>query len=167
MNKTLLPLVAATASLAILAGCASRTDTAEPAGKTARGKPVPAAPAAAGNASVAFTVDAYKRDVARHISATHAARVYPGRPQALLRSVVVVKYTVDADGRLVRSGILRSNHDRVTESSALQSLRTAAPLPRPAHHLLRNGQLDVTETWLFNDDGRFQIRSVAQPQMDS
>ena len=33
-------------------------------------------------------------------------------------------------------------------------------------HLLNNRKLDVTETWLFNTDGRFQLRTIALPQMD-
>jgi protein TonB len=68
---------------------------------------------------------------------------------------------------LVRSEIMRSNHDNETETIALRSLRSAAPLPRPDSHLLRNGQIEVIETWLFNDDGRFQLRTIALPQMDN
>jgi protein TonB len=33
-------------------------------------------------------------------------------------------------------------------------------------HLLRHGRLEISETWLFNNDGRFQLRTIAQPQMD-
>jgi periplasmic protein TonB len=116
--------------------------------------------------STAQTVDGYKRDLAQRISQVNSTRVYVGRPQALLRSVVVVRYTVDANGKLVRSEIMRSNRDRETEATALSSLRGAAPFPKPASHLLRNGRLEVAETWLFNNDGRFQLRTVAEPQMD-
>jgi periplasmic protein TonB len=77
-----------------------------------------------------------------------------------------MRYAVDAHGQLLRSEILRSNRDRETESIALASLRSAAPFPRPASHLLHHGKLEVSETWLFNNDGRFQLRTIAQPQMD-
>jgi protein TonB len=30
--------------------------------------------------------------------------------------------------------------------------------------VLRSGRVEVAETWLFRDDGRFQIRSLAEPQ---
>ncbi|WP_414691798.1 hypothetical protein [Noviherbaspirillum sp.] len=116
--------------------------------------------------STAPTVDGYKRDLAQRISQVNSTRVYVGRPQALLRSVVVVRYVVDAQGALVRSEIMRSNRDRETEATALASLRGAAPFPKPASHLLRNGRLDLAETWLFNNDGRFQLRTIAEPQMD-
>ncbi|HEY0844508.1 MAG TPA: TonB family protein [Noviherbaspirillum sp.] len=155
-------------AVAVLAGCASRpadvpvAPAAEKAGRPDR----KAATAAAERESHAATVDAYKHELALRISELNAGKVYPGRPQALLRSVVVLRYAVDARGNLVRSEIMRSNRDRETESTALAALRSAAPFPKPAAHLLRRGQLELAETWLFNNDGRFQLRTIAQPQMD-
>ena len=116
--------------------------------------------------STSRTIDDYKRDLALRITQVNSTHIYTDRPQALLRSVVVVKFSVDAEGKLLRSEIVRSNHDRVTEATALSTLRNTAPFPKPAAILLRNGRLEVSETWLFNNDGRFQIRSVALPQMD-
>jgi len=153
----------------LLAGCASRnTDNATPS---------PAEAARSGNksdrgdfrpeaASAARTVDGYKRDLATRICSVNAARVFSGHPQALLRSVIVLRYTIDARGHLVRSEVMRSNHDRETESTALATLRNSAPFPQPAPHLLRHGRLELAETWLFNNDGRFQLRSIAETQMD-
>lgn len=114
----------------------------------------------------ATSVLAYKVALANHIAAVNGERMYPGRPQALLRSVVVVKYAVDGDGKLLRSEIARSNRDRSTEATALATLRNSAPFPRPASHLLQRGRLELSETWLFNNDGRFQLRSTAQRQLD-
>ncbi len=112
------------------------------------------------------TLEAYKEVLAEHISNANASQVFGGRPQAFLRSVIVVKFSVDAGGKLLRSDIIRSNHDSATEATALTSLRGSAPFPRPALQLLKHGRLELSETWLFNADGRFQIRSIAQPQMD-
>lgn len=150
---------------ALLAGCATRTaDTPAPApAPTAR---TPSPVAAEEPASAANTVDAYKRDLALRIAQANAAKVFAGRPQALLRSVIVLRYAIDANGRLVHSEIQRSNRDRETESTALASLRGAAPFPKPAPHLLRRGRLELSETWLFNNDGRFQLRTIAEAQMD-
>ncbi len=116
--------------------------------------------------STARTIDDYKRDIAQRISQVNSTRIYPGQPQALLRSVVVLRFSVDGSGKLLKSEILRSNRDSVTEATALSSLRNTAPFPKPASGLLRNGRVELSETWLFNNDGRFQIRSVAQTQMD-
>ena len=163
MKSTIAYILAAIA----LAGCASRSADKTPS-SPGRAADSPSAHAGApAPASGALTLAGYQRDAALRIADANASRVYSGRPQALLRSVVVVKYVIDASGRVVRSEILRSNHDRTTETTALHSLRSASPLPRPASHLLRNGQLESVETWLFNNDGRFQLRTIAEPQMDS
>lgn len=157
--------------VAILAACS--TSPNEPPPATPATPPAPKASAVetprtstATATSNAATLDAYKQDLALRISQINAAKVHTERPQALLRSVVVVKYVVDAEGNLVRSEILRSNRDRETETIALASLRNAAPFPKPGKHLVRRGQVELAETWLFNNDGRFQLRTVAQPQMD-
>jgi protein TonB len=67
----------------------------------------------------------------------------------------------------VRSEIVRSNRDGEAEATALATLRRTAPFPKPASHLLRRGHVEITETWLFNNDGRFQLRTIAQPQSDT
>ncbi|MDP9107624.1 MAG: TonB C-terminal domain-containing protein [Pseudomonadota bacterium] len=114
--------------------------------------------------STARTLTGYKEEIARRISETNSTKVYVGQPQALLRAVVVLKYSIDAAGRLLSVGLVRGNHDPATESAALASVRSSAPFPKPSASLLHNGRVDISETWLFNNDGRFQIRSIAQPQ---
>jgi protein TonB len=108
----------------------------------------------------------YKRQVAEHIVEVSPDKIYPGHPQAMLRSVVVLKYVVDANGKLVHSDTLRSNGDTVTVATALSALRNASPFPPPPNHLLTHGRIEILETMLFNDDGRFQLRSIAEPQLD-
>ena len=115
--------------------------------------------------STARTLQQYKEELAHRISETNSTKVYPGRPQALLRAVVVIKFSVDAGGKLLRSEIVRGNRDSATEFTALSSLRATAPFPKPAPGLLRNGRVEISETFLFNRDGRYQIRSIAQPQL--
>ncbi|RJF97166.1 hypothetical protein [Noviherbaspirillum saxi] len=162
MQTRILTLLA----VAMLAGCATRnadTPVDRSARKPGQVEKVATYPDAT---STENTVDGYKRDLAQRISQVNSTKVYTGRPQALLRSVIVVRYAVDASGQLVRSEIMRSNRDKENEATALASLRTAAPFPKPAAHLIRHGKLELSETWLFNNDGRFQLRTIAQPQMD-
>lgn len=156
---------------AIVAGCSTGPEATPVAGDV---RP-PVAPVAAiadrvettiDATSTASTLDGYKRDLAQRISQVNSTKVYIERPQALLRSVVVLKYQVDRDGNLVRSEIYRSNRDREAEATALAALKNAAPFPKPAPHLLRQDRIDILESWLFNNDGRFQLRTIAQPQMD-
>ncbi len=116
--------------------------------------------------SKSLTINAYKRDLALRISQSNLNNIYTERPQALLRAVIVLKYVINADGKLLRSEIVRSNHDKAVENIALSSISNAAPFPRPAAHLLINGKIEITETWLFNNDARFQLRTIALPQMD-
>lgn len=157
--------------ISVLAGCSAPVPVQPP--PVTQADPAPPAPAPAQRAetarhakSTASTLDGYKQDLAQRISQTNSAKVYTGRPQALLRSVVVVKYQVDSNGNLVRSDILRSNRDRETETTALSALKNTAPFPKPPSHLMRQGRVDIMESWLFNNDGRFQLRTIAQPQMD-
>lgn len=146
----------------VLTACGTGTPKTE---RAAAGILGPAETTAAG-VSTATTHAAYKQALAERISQVNSTKVFIGRPQALLRSVIVVKYAVDASGRLVRSEILRSNRDRANESTTLATLRSAAPFPKPSPRLLRNGHVEIMETWLFNNDGRFQLRTIAEPQMN-
>jgi len=162
MNNTRIAMLL---TAGILTGCASyETD------KTVQSIPVTTAAKSLGAPSTTLsystTIDNYKRELAERIATTNSVRVYAGRPQALLRSVVVVKYAIDSQGNLTHSEIMRSNRDDIAEAVALTSLKQAAPFPIPASHLLRRGRVELAETWLFNNDGRFQLRSIAEPQMD-
>lgn len=128
--------------------------------------PVPVPATTPDATSTATTLDDYKRGLAQRIVAVNSTEVYVGRPQALLRAVIVVKYYVNADGQLLRAEILRTNKDRKAEASALAAVRRAAPFPKPDSKFLRRGEVEIAESWLFNDDGRYQLRSIAEQQMD-
>jgi protein TonB len=159
------------AAAGILAACGTpsgrqSSTAAWPASSTAANPSVERVETTPDATSLAPTPEAYKRDLAQRISQTNSTKVYAGRPQALLRSVIVVKYVVDSGGNLLRSEILRSNRDNQTEATALASLKSSAPFPKPMPHLLRNGRIELSETWLFNNDGRFQLRTIALPQLD-
>lgn len=160
------------AAAGILAGCSS-TQLYEPAPEPGKGagstssKPTHReTPAPVARVSSWMSLDRYKQVLAQRIAEVNPSKVYPGNPQAMLRSVVVVKYVLDANGNLVSSDTLRTNGDTVATSTALGALRHAAPFPAPPSHLLNRGRVEILETMLFNDDGRFQMRSIAAPQLD-
>ncbi|TAL96314.1 MAG: TonB family protein [Paraburkholderia sp.] len=111
------------------------------------------------------TLDQYRASVARRIIERNPSYVLRGTPQAMLRSLVVVSFTVDRDGQLVGESVYRTNGDDEAESTALATLRRASPLPQPPAKLLdTRGHLELMEDWLFNDDGKFQLRTFASPQ---
>ena len=127
-------------------------------------RPGPAPSVAPAAASSARTVDEYKREVAVRIQQRNPAWVHDERPQALLRAVIVARIKVDAVGN-PQVEIVRSP-DAEMSQRVVQSVRTAAPLPAPPRALAAQLSAGYTESWLFNTDGRFQIRTVARPQMN-
>ncbi|MDR5756308.1 TonB family protein [Caballeronia sp. LZ035] len=111
------------------------------------------------------TLDDYKQRIAQRIFERNPSLVLKGTPQAMLRSFVLVSFTVDRGGRLVESSVYRTNGDDEAESTALASLRRAAPLPAPPVRLLNgHGQLELFEGWMFNDNGQFQLQTSHSPQ---
>lgn len=110
-------------------------------------------------------LDDYRTAVAKRIVERNPSYILHGTPQAMLRSLVVVSFTVDRNGQLVKSAVYRTNGDDEAEATALATLRRAAPLPVPPARLLNSaGNLELFEDWLFNDNGKFQLRSLASPQ---
>jgi periplasmic protein TonB len=125
-------------------------------------RPLLITPVAAVNSA---TLDQYRMAVARRIVDRNPSYVLQGTLQPMLRSLVVVSFTVDRNGQLVQSAVYRTNGDDEAESTALSTLRRAAPLPQPPARLLNaHGQIELFEDWLFNDNGKFQLRTFASPQ---
>ena len=118
-------------------------------------------------ASAPVTLDLYKHDIACRIHARNGEQIYQGAPPPVLRSVVVLTVRIDATGRPVQITVRRSNGIRNLERRAIQSVRLASPLPVPSAAMLKRGSTDITETWLFRDDGRFQVRTLAMVQAKS
>lgn len=112
-----------------------------------------------------LTLDQYREAIARRIAERSPSYVEHRPPQAMLRSLVVVAFIVDRDGKVLRSSVYRTNGDDDAEATALAALRRASPLPPPPAKLLNGlGQVEMMEDWLFNDDGKFQLRELASPQ---
>jgi len=155
----------AIASAALLAGCTTVSLNQPTTSSSNGGQRNAPAGAAVSHNTGSMSLERYKRLLAQHIAEVNPDKIYPGNPQALLRSVVVLKYEVDANGRLLHSNTLRSNGDTDAVDIALSALRRAAPFPPPPDRLLTRGRMEILETMLFNDDGRFQLRSIAAPQL--
>lgn len=111
------------------------------------------------------TLNDYKERVAQRIFERNPSLVLKGIPQAMLRSFVLVSFTVDRNGRVVTSSVYRTNGDDEAEATALASLRRSSPLPAPPARLLNgHGQLELFEGWMFNDNGQFQLQTSHSPQ---
>nr|WP_052170927.1 TonB family protein [Massilia sp. JS1662] len=113
--------------------------------------PAPTAPAPAG-------LDDYKTQVAHHVADHNPERTYTGTLPPMLPAIVVLEITVDRDGQLADVAVQRSRNPDASEI-ALASVRRSSPLPPPP-----TGRLTFSETFLFADGERYQLRSLAGPQ---
>ena len=153
-----------------LAACASRTapPSAAPQERHGFASAVPRAPAASvpTGEPLAFypSVDRYKETLARHVVSTNAAHTFSGPLPMMLPSIVVLRLSVDRHGNLTDVAVQRSRDDAAS-GVALAAIRRSAVLPSP-HNLIgaRERALTFSETFLFNKDYRFQLRSLALPQ---
>jgi protein TonB len=115
-------------------------------------------------APVSPSLDAYKTEVAHHVLRHNAAHTFSGRLPPMLPAIVVLNITVDKDGRMTDVVVQRSR-DPDASRVAVASMARCGTLPRPPQ-LLADGSdsLTFSETFLFNADYRFQLRSLAGPQ---
>jgi len=139
----------------VVAGCGAPTPPETP-------KPAPPAPQVAPPARPSLSLEDYKREIAGEILKANSATTFDGTPPHLLRAVVVLELTIDGKGAVRGIRTLRTPDDELAAVAA-RSVRAAA-FSAPPPELLRRGQLEVVETWLFRDDGRFQVRTLAAPQ---
>lgn len=154
---------------ALAAGCATQApESPQPAGpKQAASRPAPsaAAPSPRAETASARSLAEWKRSAAERIHAANRSQIFTGTPPNPLRAVVVVQMTVAADGSVQRADLMRvPGHARELGAVALKTLNAASPLPAPPRALVAQGPIRTTETWLFRDDGHFQIRTLASAQ---
>ena len=102
--------------------------------------------------------------MARHIVQRNADRIFSGRLPPMLPAIVVVNITVDGDGQLTDVQVQRAR-DANAARIALASMLRSGPLPRPHGLLAANSRaMTFSETFLFDWDYRFQLRTLAGPQ---
>ena len=113
----------------------------------------------------AQSADQVKADFARAVYTNSAAQVHNDRPQPLLRAVVVLRVKLNEQNQW-QAEVFRDNPDQPEMTRA--ALDSVAKLPAPvgltpkAVELLRTQGL--IEAWLFQNDGRFALKTLAKPQ---
>jgi protein TonB len=109
-------------------------------------------------------VDAYKSDVAEQIVRYNPENTFHGKLPPMLPAIVVVSITVDHTGKMTKVAVQRSR-DNSASKVALASVRRAGVLPRPFNLAAGPGRsLTFSETFLFNADYHFQLRTLAPVQ---
>ncbi|MFL6673805.1 MAG: hypothetical protein ACJ8LG_11005 [Massilia sp.] len=110
------------------------------------------------------TLDAYKTQVAQHVVRHNPSHTFSGKLPPMLPAIVVLEITVDKDGGLADVAVQRSR-DPDASKVAVASMRRSEPLPKPVNLLANNsGSVKFSETFLFDAQYRFQLRSLAGPQ---
>lgn len=149
--------------LAALGGCS----TVQPVASRAKSfvtAIIPGGRTAALVAPPSTTLDAYKTEVAQHVMRHNSEQTFSGRLPPMLPAIVVLNITVDEDGTLQDVAVQRSR-DPNASAVAVASMRRSGPLPKPASMLATNMRaFTFSETFLFGDRYRFQLRSLAGPQ---
>jgi hypothetical protein len=113
----------------------------------------------------AQSADQVKADFARAVYLNSASQVHNEQPQALLRAVVVLRIKLNEQDQW-QAEVFRENTEQ-PEMTRL-ALESVAKLPAPvglapkARQLLRGDGL--VEAWLFQNDGRFALKTLAKPQ---
>lgn len=140
----------------LLAACSANPLASAPAQP---GPPVAAAPRQA-PAIPSLTLEGYKKSVAERI-AQSSPDIFAEPLPEMFKSIVVLDITIDREGRLAQVSVRRSNGYQALERKAMDSVRRAAPFVAPAFTVRgRDGTVNFLETFLFRDDGRYQIRSL-------
>lgn len=113
----------------------------------------------------AQSAEQVKADFARAVYLNSAAQVHNEAPQPLLRAVVVLRVKLGEQGQW-QAEVFRENADQPEMTKA--ALESVAKLPAPmglspkAMQMLRSEGL--VEAWLFQNDGRFALKTLAKPQ---
>lgn len=121
----------------------------------------PNAPRSAPQPSYAGTPRDYRRDGAQHLYNLNGHRIYKGKLPPMLYAVGVLETELDAKGRVVSTHWLRApKHAPEVMTEIENAVRNAAPFPAPA----RLGRVTYTDTWLWDESGRFQLDTLTEGQ---
>lgn len=165
-NKHLIRAAAAALLGSIAAAC---TTVQQPPAPQASVSPPSAPPRAAAvkpapaPAPSYRSMQQYEFVLAKRIFDANRGHTIEGKLQPLLRAVVVLHFEVDAQGRVHDVRTWRTP-EREADHLARASLVRAGSLPVPPAQWLRGGRMGITETWLFNSDGRFHLRALSPRQ---
>lgn len=109
-------------------------------------------------------LEQWKRQAAERIHAANSKQLFEGRPHHLLQGVIVADVTVDRNGQVTRSKIVRSPGITRLDGMVVASLKAASPLPAPPPALVKTGAMTYSETWLFTNDSKWRLRTLTLPQ---
>ena len=146
------------AAASLLSACQT---AAPPAVRT----PAAASPRTPAAIQLAASIDAYKSLVAQQIVAANAEYTFSGRLPPMLPAIVVLDLSVGPDGELKSVHVHRSRDSEASAAALAAVRRVPAFFPPAAHLMHRHARtFDFSETFLFNEQYRFQLRTLSGPQ---
>jgi len=123
--------------------------------------PEPQRPAQVAPSAAASEQD-YRQDAARHLYAMYPDQVLKGMVRANVYAIMVTETTVDAQGKVLNVRVLRKPAEAHEVTPwVVELIRKASPLPPP----LRLKRARYVETWLVDQSGQFQVRTLTEGQL--
>jgi hypothetical protein len=111
--------------------------------------------------SQAATALAYRKDAASHLYERNQHRIYPGTLPPLLYAIGVLNVEIDRRGNVVSTAWQRApRHAPEVMAEIIRTVEAAAPYPLPS----KLGRLTYTDTWLWDESGRFQLDTLTEGQ---
>jgi hypothetical protein len=114
--------------------------------------------------AVAGVPDEVKVDFAKAVYSGSPELVHNRNPQPLLRAVIVLNVKLD-EREHWKAEVLRTNDEQPEMlARAIETVRRARDIPLSDEvkaELHRNG---LIEAWLFDNDGSFQVKTLAKAQ---
>src|SRR5450830_1607228 len=112
-------------------------------------------------ASAATTPKAYRLDAAQHLYKLNTQRIYAGKLPPMLYAVGVLQVSIDGRGQVTQLHWMRApRHAPELIAEIERTAREAAPYPVPA----RLGKVVYTDTWLWDQSGKFQLDTLTEGQ---
>jgi hypothetical protein len=104
---------------------------------------------------------AYRRDAAQHIYSRYGSIVYKGKLPPLLYAVGTLQVNLDAGGKVQSLNWLRApRHAPEVITQVERMVRASQPFPAPP-----GGKVTWTDTWLWDDEGHFQLDTLTEGQL--
>jgi hypothetical protein len=112
--------------------------------------------------SNATTARDYRKDAARYIYQLNKTRIYEGKLPPMLYAVGTLQVDLDAGGRVLSMHWMRApKHAPEVIAEIEKTVLEAQPFPAPA----RLGKVTWTDTWLWDEDGHFQLDTLSEGQL--
>jgi periplasmic protein TonB len=111
--------------------------------------------------SLATDARSYRKDAAAHLYEQNQTRIYKGTLPPLLYAIGVLEVEIDRRGTVVSIDWKRApNHAPEVMAEIEKTVQAASPFPAPS----KLGRVVYTDTWLWDESGRFQLDTLTEGQ---